>query len=125
MLQRVKRNVGRRLSRTARSLGYFREGGLRFRPIAKQKVFCIGRNKTGTTSLKKALSEFGYLIGDQRAAERLIDAYAIRDFGPIMSYCETAEAFQDVPFSWPYTYVVLDQAFPNSKFILTVRSGGW
>ena len=94
------------------------------RTVDEQKVFCIGRNKTGTTSLKKALAEFGYLVGNQRAAERLIDAYAVRDFEPIISYCQTAEAFQDVPFSFPYTYIVLDQEFPGSKFILTVRSGG-
>lgn len=30
-------------------------------------------------------------------------------------------AFQDVPFSWPNIYKILDRMFPNSKFILTVR----
>ena len=26
----------------------------------KQKIFCIGANKTGTTSLEQALIDFGY-----------------------------------------------------------------
>jgi hypothetical protein len=46
----------------------------------------------------------------------------VRDFRRIIQYCETAEAFQDIPFSLDYTYQILDYAFPGSKFILTVRN---
>jgi hypothetical protein len=60
-------------------------------------------------------------VGDQRRAERLIRHYRDRDFQPIIDYCRTADAFQDVPFSLPFTYLVMDQAFPGSKFILSVR----
>lgn len=87
----------------------------------REKVFCIGRNKTGTTSLKVAMQEFGYKVGEQREAELLHKDWAKRDFSKIIKYCESAEFFQDVPFSLPFTYVVLDHFFPNSKFILTVR----
>lgn len=87
----------------------------------KQKVFGIGNNKTGTTSLKAAMEELGYKTGDQRTAEELIDDWAKRDFKRIVQYCKTAQFFQDVPFSKPYTFVVLDHEFPGSKFILTVR----
>jgi len=90
---------------------------LRKRP----KVFCIGRNKTGTTSLEKALRDLGYIVGDQATAELLIHDYARRDFRSIVEYCRTAEAFQDIPFSLPYTYQIVDYAFPGSKFILSVR----
>lgn len=90
---------------------------LRKRP----KVFCIGRNKTGTTSLNKALTDLGYKLGDQAVAELLIHDYAQRDFQPIVKYCHTAEAFQDIPFSLPYTYQIMDYAFPGAKFILSVR----
>lgn len=93
----------------------------RLKVIGKQKIFCIGHNKTGTTSIKRALADHGYLLGDQRKAELLIDAYKERDFISIINYCKTALAFQDVPFSLYYTYVALDQAFPGSKFILTQR----
>ena len=39
----------------------------------KQKIFCIGRNKTGTTSLKRAFEDLGYPVGDQRKAEILTE----------------------------------------------------
>jgi hypothetical protein len=87
----------------------------------RAKVFCIGRNKTATTSLKKALQDLGYKVGDQATAELLIHEYAQRNFRPIVEYCRTADAFQDIPFSLPYTYQAMDYAFPKSKFILSIR----
>ena len=89
----------------------------------KIKYFCIGRNKTGTTSLKKAFVDLGYPVGDQRIAEVLFDKYYSRgEFQPIVEYCQSAQIFQDVPFSWPETFKHLDKAYPGSKFILTVRN---
>jgi hypothetical protein len=85
------------------------------------KVFCIGLNKTGTTSIEKALKELGYQTGNQTNGELLIDQWAQRNFQPIIDLCYSADAFQDIPFSLPFTYQALDQAFPNAKFILTVR----
>ena len=85
------------------------------------KVFCVGRNKTGTTSLEATYALLGYRLGNQRAGERLIWAWGRRDFKPITDFCRTASAFQDIPFSLSFTYQALDQAYPNSKFILTVR----
>ena len=85
------------------------------------KIFGIGDNKTGTTSLKSAMKNLGYRIGDQRKAEHLHLEWANRDFKPIIDYSKTAEFFQDFPFSKPYTYIALDQAFSGSKFILTIR----
>ena len=87
----------------------------------RTKVFVIGRNKTGTTSLAKALADLGYIVGHQPTAELLIHHYARRNFHPIVRYCHTAEAFQDIPFSLPYTYQILDYAFPGSRFILSLR----
>ncbi|WP_163583217.1 sulfotransferase family protein [Gracilibacillus saliphilus] len=85
------------------------------------KIFCIGRNKTGTTSLKKAFEVLGYSVGKQREAENLLVNYIEGDFDSIIEHCNSATVFQDVPFSWPGTYMYLDRAFPESKFILTVR----
>lgn len=85
------------------------------------KVFCIGQNKTGTTSLTSVLQNLGYRIGNQVKAEMLADDWSKRDFRNIVKLCKTADAFQDVPFSNDFTYGVLDYAFPGSKFILTVR----
>jgi DNA polymerase III delta prime subunit len=86
------------------------------------KVFVIGFNKTGTTTLKKILEVFGFKIGNQIAAEVLgIEWGQTGDVRKIINYCYTAEAFQDSPFSRANLYKELDKAFPNSKFILTVR----
>lgn len=87
----------------------------------KPKIFCVGANKTGTTSLKSAMTDLNFIVGYQTRAEKLLPAWSRRNFNPIINYCYTAQFFQDIPFSLPYTYVALDQAFPNSKFILTVR----
>jgi hypothetical protein len=87
----------------------------------KKKIFCIGANKTGTTSLKSAMKELGYSVGNQSRAESLLPAWAQRNFHKIVKYCYSAQFFQDIPFSLPYTYVALDQAFPRSKYILTIR----
>jgi len=93
-----------------------------FPRLKKQKVFCIGHNKTGTTSIRSVLEDFGYKVGDQATAELLLDDWAVRDFRRIIQYCQTAEAFQDIPFSLDFTYQAIDQEFPDSKFILTVRN---
>jgi len=89
--------------------------------FGKPKIFGIGRNKTGTTSLARALTELGIVVGEQYLAQKLIHDWARRDFRRLFLYCHTARAFQDVPFSWPFTFQALDQRFPGSKFILTVR----
>jgi hypothetical protein len=87
----------------------------------KPKIFCIGRNKTGTTSLGLALEELGIIVAKQRPSEMLIKDWAKRDFRKISRFCHTAQAFQDIPFSLPYSYQHLDFRFPRSKFILTIR----
>ena len=87
----------------------------------KPKVFVIGRNKTGTTSIAAVLEKLGYRLGDQIKAELLLDDWANGQFDPILDYCRSAEAFQDIPFSLEGTYQALDREFPGSKFILTTR----
>lgn len=89
---------------------------------APRKIFCVGFNKTGTTSLEAVLRNLGFRLGNQSAAEWLIDDWAVRDFSNLIRLCATADAFQDIPFSLPFTFQALDQAFPGSKFILTVRA---
>ncbi len=85
------------------------------------KYFCIGANKTGTTSLEKAFKDLGFTLGNQRKAELLsVDCFE-KNYQPLLEYCKTAEVFQDVPFSYPNTFKHIDKAYPNSKFILTIR----
>lgn len=86
-----------------------------------RKVFCVGMNKTGTTSLESVLRDMGYRLGRQRTGERLLEDWTHGRYDRILDLARTADAFQDVPFSLPGTFKVLDAAFPGSRFILTVR----
>ncbi|GIV30545.1 MAG: hypothetical protein KatS3mg034_1118 [Vicingaceae bacterium] len=87
----------------------------------REKIFCIGFNKTGTTTLAKVLEDFGYRLADQDQSERLFRYWKERNFKPIIEFCKKADAFQDIPFSLPFTFQVLHFAYPHAKFILTVR----
>lgn len=102
--------------------GFCLEAILRPELMENRKVFCVGFNKTGTTSLMKALKELGFKVGNQRTAEEMLVHYENGDFAPIIRYCASADAFQDVPFSLPNTFRHLHAGFPDSLFILTVRS---
>ena len=86
-----------------------------------RKIFCVGFNKTGTTSLKKAFEDFHCYVGSQPLAERLSNAYYDKEWDLIVQYTKSAQAFQDVPFSWPNTFMHMYKAYPDAKFILTVR----
>lgn len=85
------------------------------------KIFCVGLNKTGTTSIGVALSNLGLSVCSPILGEKLLDDWAQRDFRRIIELCGTADAFEDVPFSLPFTYQALAMTFPDGKFILTVR----
>ncbi|HEX6962006.1 MAG TPA: sulfotransferase [Lacipirellula sp.] len=86
-----------------------------------RKIFCVGGGKTGTTSLGAALQSLGFDVAEQAPFEQLIEQWAQRDFRPIIEYCKRWEAFQDIPFCLDHTFVALDHAFPQARFILTVR----
>jgi hypothetical protein len=88
----------------------------------RQKVFCIGFNKTGTTSIGAALAGLGFDLAEQTPGERLLEDWGRRDFTALLRFCEQHDAFQDVPFSLPSTFEALDAAFPGSKFILSERN---
>ena len=81
------------------------------------KIFCIGFHKTGTTSLGAALRLLGYSVTgpngvkDPRIAEHV--------FGMGAKLVDRFDAFKDNP--WPVLYRGLDERYPKSKFILTVR----
>lgn len=61
-------------------------------------------------------------VGNQRKAELLTRQVLSGDYKEFYEYTKYGGvAFQDVPFSLPGTYKLLDKKFPDSKFILTVR----
>lgn len=87
----------------------------------RPKVFCIGFQKTGTTSLYAALTRLGYrtaaVIGRDWTAEQLAkDGAAL-----CIETAKDFDAAQDMP--WPAFFRDLDAAYPGSRFILTVRDG--
>ena len=92
--------------------------------LRKVKIFGVGYNKTGTTSLAYALESFGFRLGKQGKAELFLPITPGVIFRWIVKFCKKADAFQDIPFSLNYTYQVLDYSFPGSKFILTIRNSG-
>lgn len=87
----------------------------------RTKYFCVGANKTGTTSIAKAFRKMNYIVGNQREAELLANDIIKENYKELIKYCENYQVFQDYPFSYAPTYKIVDKAFPNSKFILTVR----
>ena len=93
------------------------------RSVGKPKVFCVGRNKTGLTSIKQAFQELGFIVGSPKISSRLhlFQRWAVRDFRRLFLFCLTAQAFADSSFSLPFTFQALDQRFRGSRFILTVR----
>lgn len=87
----------------------------------RQKIFVIGFHKTGTTSIGLTFEKLGYMVANQRQGELLFNDWLNQNHKPIINFCKTAEVFQDTPFSLPNTYKFLAEAFPDSKFILTLR----
>lgn len=81
------------------------------------KIFCIGYNKTGTTSLSKALELLGYkALHDHHINREITDAASKGETHPAV---EEYDAFLDFPE--PEKFKALDEVYPGSKFILTVR----
>jgi hypothetical protein len=85
------------------------------------KVFGIGANKTGTTSLEAVFKIMGFNVAPQQEGELCgVQAYK-GNLRPLINYVNKYDAFQDAPFSIKNTYAQLDALFPDSKFILTYR----
>jgi hypothetical protein len=83
----------------------------------KPKVFCIGFHKTGTKSLAKALSMLGYRVTGPNEVRNVSIRQQVLEIAPLL--VARFDAFQDNP--WPILYRELDEWYPRSKFILTLR----
>ena len=87
----------------------------------RPRIFGIGLNKTGTSSLHEALDILGYeglhFAGPERAA---LIRRAIAERKPLLHYLDPKyDAFSDTPVT-AYFWLA-DAQYPGSKFILTVR----
>jgi len=85
------------------------------------KLFCLGLNKTGTTSFGTACKWLGMRRLGWRPllSKRLITAYFNGGVDFLLDTAEDYDAFEDIP--WPLAYKELHEKFPNAKFVLTVR----
>ena len=89
------------------------------------RVFGVGMNKTGTSSLSRALRHLGVLpVASQRLVQRagLLEAvFDRRHFEPALRYARMYRAFEDRPWNVWDMYRRLDERYPGSRFVLTVR----
>lgn len=86
------------------------------------RVFCVGFQKTGTSSLGKALEILGHKVAGYWEFRDLAQDTG-NTWEKVQQRAATISkdftAYQDTP--WPLLYQEMDQLHPNSKFILVLR----
>lgn len=87
----------------------------------QNKVFCIGMNKTGTTSIGDALGLLGLkrLGWNGKISGPLTLRWHEGNYQPFVKFTKQYDAFEDVP--WCFVYEEMYKIYPNAKFILTER----
>lgn len=84
------------------------------------KVIGLGYSKTGTTTLRECFRAFGLpFIGFEVELTRQV---VCGDPGPSLAALAAYDAAANWP--WPLIYREIDDAYPGSRFILTVRRDG-
>lgn len=87
-------------------------------PGDRTKVFVVGWHRTGTTSMHVALNALGYRVRDFNG--RLLWMFMrTGQARHVVRAARRGDAFRDYP--WSLAYRELDAAFPDSRFILTLR----
>ncbi len=81
------------------------------------KIIGVGFQKTGTSTLRDTLRLLGYTVGDTRY--KLLVPILKKDFERVAKDVSRYDAVEDNPY--PLIFKELDQLFPGSKFILTMR----
>jgi len=89
------------------------------------RLFGIGMNKTGTTTFANAMRRLG--VGPV-ASERIVHRTGITDllmkdgnYEPALRFAGVYRVFEDRPWNIWDMYRRLDERYPGSRFILTVR----
>ena len=94
------------------------------RPAARAKVFCVGFQKTGTTTLEKALQMLGMEVASVYGRDLPLGILQETYVEEGLRRAGAVDAVQDMP--WPLLFRELDAAFPDARFVLTTRSeDGW
>ena len=95
-------------------------------PSDPYKIFGVGLNKTGTTTLAEALEQLGLgpvarHSGAEAAHETVREALA-GNYAPAIAYAEHYRAFEDRPWNVGRLYRELASAYPDARFVLTRRA---
>jgi hypothetical protein len=89
------------------------------------KVFVIGSNKTGTTSLTLALRGLGYSVAPEGLVYNkdsgVFEAFHAGVYDKVYDIINRFDAFEDRPYNHTDFYKRLDKKYLGSKFILTLR----
>ncbi len=89
--------------------------------LSKTKIFGIGLGKTGTTTLGVCLNYLGYKHYGWYSLtnHKLLYQIKLDNFDDVHRVVNQYDCFEDYP--WSFIYKWLDEKYPNSKFILTMR----
>jgi len=90
------------------------------KPSYTGKVFCIGYNKTGTTTVGKSFELLGYRNSSFNS-KVWKQYYAKGEIDKILKYTAKFDSFDDLPWLKEDMIPVLDKTFPNSKFVYLTR----
>lgn len=91
------------------------------------KIFCIGMNKTGTTSLNHLFEREGVKVAKQQDFEKMTARFYKK--GSIENILRVIDRlnpnidifFQDIPFAVPGLWRYLVARYPDAKYVLSVR----
>lgn len=90
------------------------------KPEYNGKVFCIGFNKTGTTTIGKSLDMLGYR-NTSFNKKVFREYYKNNRIDKVLDYMARFDSADDLPWLKTDMIPVLDRTFPNSKFIYLIR----
>ncbi len=83
----------------------------------RNKVFCLGLPKTGTTSLSACFNQLGYKCSNYHTTPE--NFVMNKDYDSLFNYCRKFNFFKDFP--WGVVFQILDEKYTDAKFILTER----
>ena len=97
--------------------------------VHNDKIFCIGYNKSGSSSLVYSIQELGFgplmgFLAGENLLPSLIESNRCSDDTfkeNLLEFSETANLFKDIPFSLPNVWKIIYAKYPSAKFILSVR----
>ena len=109
---------------------YYRKIRLSLNKFKKNpKIFIIGANKTGTTSMRELFREMNFNVAPQEYQEKYFDGIMRNSTGEkkkyfdeqIKFFVDKYQVFQDMPFSIKNFYKEVNRLYPKSFYILLNR----